>query len=102
MGAETPIALGALILACAGVVLALLALRRRPVNPDQPDVDELALELDRLRKLVRRTHMSRVRTGESSPEDSSPDATPPPQLRPSPQLAAVFPSKDDLRRRAGL
>ena len=98
MGTELVVALVALALGCAGFVAGLLALRGRPVNPDQPDVDDLALEVAKLRKQVRRDRMSAVRAG---PGDAEGDiAQPPPELR---DVASTSPSagitKEELRRR---
>ena len=97
MGTELVVALVALALGCAGFVAGLLALRGRPVNPDQPDVDDLALEVAKLRKQVRRDRMSAVRAG---PGDAEGDiAQPPPELREVPGSPSAGITKEELRRR---
>jgi hypothetical protein len=90
--------LGALALLCVSAVAGLWVLRRPRVNPDQVDVDELALEVARIAKQVRRDRMRSVRAGEGSPEDAS--LAGPPELR---EAQALVPpsgalSKEELRR----
>jgi hypothetical protein len=89
-------ALAALSLGCVALVVSVLAFRAQRVNPDQVDVDELALEVGRIAKQVRRDRMRAVRAGEGGAEDP-PVATAPPELR-SPLQPPQSVSKDDLRR----
>ena len=93
------IALVVALLACGAAVFSLWAGRRKPVNPDQMDVDELAREVFRLAKQVRRDRMSAVRASTGSTE--GPEVGPPPELvtpPPSPSPGSV--TKDELRRMA--
>lgn len=82
----------------AGGLAGFLVLRA--VVPRQKDVDELALEVDRLSRIVRRDRMQRVRAaasdvaapGEPLPGDLD-------QGLPKPTAAAPLSLKDQLRRR---
>lgn len=94
------VTLGLLSLACACAVYLTWAARAPRVNPDQVDVDELAIEVARIAKQVRRDRMSAVRAGESSPQNPA-VAGPPPELRQEvPPLATGQLTKDQLRRLA--
>lgn len=94
-------ALVVLALACSAIVASLWVLRRKPVNPDQMDVNELALEVAKLGKQVRRDRMRAVRAGEGEPTGAPLDG--PPELREAPQPASpdagARVTKEELRRR---
>jgi hypothetical protein len=91
-----------LALACCSVVVSVWISRHTRANPDQADVDELAIEVARIAKQVRRDRMRAVRAGEGDAENPSlAGSGPPPELG---AAAATLPpsadvDKNELRRR---
>lgn len=88
------VAFNSLVLVATAVAV-VLVLRRPPVLSRDPDVDELAIQVERLSKASRRERMQRVRASAGDADDDAP-----PALRAAaPAVPSITNRKAQLRAR---